>query len=112
MNRMTMMLATLAPLLAAVTCNTQTPTPPPAPTQVPSITTPSPEPPPAPAPAPSAQDPSVCPQVCADAQKACKKHAPNTLDHCLGKCRDSAGVAVPSLACLAIIYTCNEDCPP
>lgn len=64
-----------------------------------------------PAPAPSAQDPAACDQACAAAQGKCKSHAPKSVEHCLGKCRDSAGLAAPSLDCLAVTYTCDEECP-
>ena len=61
--------------------------------------------------APLRQDAGVCPEVCQRAQAACHKNAPRPVDECVAKCRDDARViAAPSLSCLAMVHTCNEDC--
>lgn len=59
------------------------------------------------------QDTPTCPDVCAKAQTACRTHEPKQQEDCLAKCSDAVtgGVASSSLACLAINFTCDENCP-
>lgn len=100
----------LVPLLAllsvagyASSCTTTTTDPAPP---VPSIMTPSAEPP-----LPSAQqDVSTCLDACTIAQIACRKTTPKPISECVAKCKDSSQIAGPSLACLAVMFTCDENC--
>lgn len=71
---------------------------------IPSVITPTAEPP---TPVQNADD---CQQVCDIAQDQCKTHKPSTVEHCVGKCRASTNLTKPALSCLAIMFTCDEEC--
>lgn len=93
-------------VLALVGCT------PPGSGQPPAPSTSAP-PPPSPSPSAStAQDPSTCHDACTRAQTACRKNQPKPQSYCEGKCAAAAvSVVSPSLDCLAVNFTCNEDCP-
>ena len=75
----------------------------PTPTTTTTVSTPSSTP----------QDTPTCPDVCAKAQTACRAHEPKQQEVCVAKCSDAVtgGIASSSLACLAINFTCDENCP-
>lgn len=97
-------LALMASLHVVSACTRTSPDP------VASTTTPSAEPPPLASDEP-AQDPNDCDVQCEAAQGQCDH--PNTLNHCVAKCRDAAReLAKPSVRCLAITFTCDKECVP